>query len=87
MKCFTVDGVHLAPYLPKHEPHMRSQDLPPAYVVNGCFYLSAPAVIRANHALYGNNVIPLVIESRKETIDIDTEWDWQIAKWAVDQIG
>ena len=87
MRCFTVDGVHLTPYLPEHDLQIRSQDLPPAYVVNGCFYLSAPAVIRENHALYGKTVIPLVIESRKETIDIDTEWDWQIAQWAVDQKG
>ena len=85
MLCFRKDGSHLSPFLAEHGLQMRSQDLPPAYVVNGCFFLSAPAVIRTSHALYGNQVLPLVIDSPKETIDIDTQWDWQIAQWALSQ--
>ena len=85
MWCFRKDGSYLSPFLVEHGLQMRSQDLPPAYVVNGCFFLSAPAVIRTCHALYGNQVLPLVIDSPKETIDIDTQWDWQIAQWALSQ--
>lgn len=85
MWCFTKDSIHLRPFLAEHGLQMRSQDLPPAYAINGCLYLSAPAVIRASHALYGAKVLPLIIDSSKETIDIDTPWDWQIAQWALNR--
>ena len=80
--CVRKDGSHLIPFLAEHGLQIRSQDLPPAYVVNGCFFLSAPAVIRASRALSGTKVLPLIMESPKETIDIDTPWDLQIAQWA-----
>ena len=82
MWCFRKDGSHLIPFLAVHGLQMRSQDLQPAYMVNGCFFLSAPAVIRASRALSGTKVLPLIIESPKETIDIDTPWDWQISQRA-----
>ena len=85
MWCFKKDSNHLSPFLAEHGLQMRSQDLPPAYAICGCFYLSAPEVIRASHGLYGAKVLPLIIESPKETIDIDTPWDWQIAQWALSQ--
>ena len=83
--CFKKDSNHLSPCLVEYGLQMRSQDLPPAYTISGCFYLSAPQVIRASHGLYGAKVLPLIIESPKETIDIDTPWDWQIAQWALSQ--
>ncbi len=82
MWCFRKEGIHLIPFLAEHGLKMRSHNLPPAYVVNGCFFLSAPAFIRASRALSGTKVLPLIIESPKETIDIDTPWDWQISQWA-----
>ena len=82
MLCIRKDGIHLIPFLAEHGLKMRSQDLPPAYVVNECFILSAPAVIRASRALSGTKVLPLITEPPKETIDIDTPWDWQISQWA-----
>ena len=80
--CVRKDGSHLIPFLAEHGLKMRSQDLPPAYVVNECFILSAPAVIRASRALSGTKVLPLITEPPKETIDIDTPWDWQISQRA-----
>ena len=85
MWCFRKDVTYLSPFLVEHRLQMRSQDLPATYVVNGCFFLSAPAVIRTCYALYENQALLLVIDSPKETRDIDTQWDWQIAQWALSQ--
>ncbi len=82
MWCIRKDGSHLIPFLAEHGLQMRSQDLPSAYVVNECFFLSAPAVVRASRALSGTKVLPLITEPPKETIDIDTPWDWQISQRA-----
>lgn len=76
-----MEGDCLVPIMREHGLETRSQDLPPAYVVNGCFYLASPAQLRAYHSFVGDKTIPLLIESPKETVDIDTEWDWEIAEY------
>ena len=58
----------------------RSQELPSAYVVNGSFYLTTPKELRARHSFIGEKTIPLLIESPKESLDIDIEWDWFVAE-------
>jgi CMP-N,N'-diacetyllegionaminic acid synthase len=79
MWTFKMDGGCLMPFMQDHGMVTRSQDLPPAYVVNGCFYLISPAELRECRSFVGAKTIPLLIESSQETIDIDTEWDWVIA--------
>jgi CMP-N,N'-diacetyllegionaminic acid synthase len=73
-------GDYLVPYMKEHGLGTRSQDLPPAYVVNGSFYLITPADIRACHSFLGSKTIPLLIESPEEALDIDTEWDFKLAE-------
>jgi CMP-N,N'-diacetyllegionaminic acid synthase len=75
-----MDGGCLVPFMQDHGLVTRSQDLPPAYVVNGCFYLISPADLREYRSFVGAKTIPLLMESSQETIDIDTEWDWVIAE-------
>jgi CMP-N-acetylneuraminic acid synthetase len=70
----------LVPFIQEHGIGIRSQDLPTAYVVNGSFYLISPAQLRASHSFVGEKTIPLIIESPREAIDIDTEWDFFIAE-------
>jgi N-acylneuraminate cytidylyltransferase len=60
--------------------HLRSQNLPPAYVVNGALYLIAPEDLRRRKSFYSDDMIPLPMEDPREGIDIDTEWDWKIAE-------
>ena len=67
------------PFVQEHGLGTRSQDLPPAYVVNGSFYLISPAELRVSRAFVGAKAQPLLIESPKEALDIDTEWDWTVA--------
>jgi CMP-N,N'-diacetyllegionaminic acid synthase len=76
-----MDGDFLAPFIQKHGLDIRSQDLPPAYEVNGSFYLISPGELRANHSFFGSKTLPLLIESSQETLDIDTEWDFKIAEF------
>ncbi|MBS0418968.1 MAG: acylneuraminate cytidylyltransferase family protein [Proteobacteria bacterium] len=77
--CFRVEGDELRPFL-DGERHIRSQDLPAAFVLNGSFYLVTPQQLRARGAFYHADAVPLVSEDPAEGIDIDTEWDWLLAQ-------
>ena len=67
--------------------HLRSQDLPPAYVVNGALYLIAPDDLRDLHSFYRDDMLPLLVEAPEQNIDIDTEWDWKMAETALAMRG
>lgn len=76
---FREEGGRLVPYLGSGGSFLRSQELEPVYAVNGTFYLVAPQTLRANQSFFGGELIPLVIESEREALDIDTELDYQVA--------
>ena len=78
--CFRIDGETMRPFVDDSGMHLRSQDLPPAYVVNGAFYLITPEDLRRRNSFNGEDMLPLVIDAREESIDIDTEWDWRLAE-------
>lgn len=78
--CFRLNGEKLQPFVESGGFHLRSQDLPPAYVVNGAFYLVPADVLRNSHSLYAPEVIPLIMEISEDLVDIDTEQDWQRAE-------
>lgn len=75
-----MDGAHLVPYMQEHGLETRSQDLPPAYVVNGSFYLISPKELRARRSFVGIKTTPLLIETSQEALDIDTEWDFKMVE-------
>ena len=62
---------------------MRSQDLPPAYVVNGSLYLISPGDLVERASFFAPDVVPLVVEVQREALDVDTAWDWAIAEAVV----
>jgi N-acylneuraminate cytidylyltransferase len=80
MWCFQIQGQTLRPFIDGAELRTRSQDLPPAYVVNGALYLIAPEDLRRLHSLVSDDALPLRIEEPQEAIDIDTERDWKMAE-------
>jgi CMP-N,N'-diacetyllegionaminic acid synthase len=80
MWCFKIEEGTMRPFIKFEGLYLRSQDLPPAYVINGVFYLIAPKDLRKLKSFYSENMVPLVIDSPEESIDIDTEWDWQLAE-------
>lgn len=80
MWTFRLEGDCLVPFLQDHGFGKRSQDLPPAYVWNGSFFLIAPADLRTGRTFVGTKSTPLVMESEQEALDIDSEWDFQLAE-------
>lgn len=73
-------GDFVVPFFENDALGIRSQDLPPAFIVNGSFYLTTPRELRVYKSFVGRNTLPLIIESQCEALDIDTEWDWMIAE-------
>jgi CMP-N,N'-diacetyllegionaminic acid synthase len=78
--CFRIEGDRMKPFMAESGIHLRSQDLPPAYVVNGAFYLIAPDDLRRQRSLFNDTMVPLVFSRPEEGMDIDTEWDWKMAE-------
>ena len=76
-----IEKNYLVPFMKDNGLGIRSQDLPPAYVVNGSFYLISPFELRTHKSFFGTKTLPLLIESPKEGLDIDTEWDFKIAEF------
>ena len=87
MWCLRIEGETIRPFMDGGGLHLRSQDLPAAYVMNGGFYLIAPDEFRQLRCFYSDNVVPLIIDDPEESMDIDTEWDWMIAESAMRQRG
>ena len=82
-----IDNDIATPFMSDEGFKMRSQDLPPAYVVNGSFYMSSPENLRVRNSFFGDDVVPLLIESPIEGLDIDTEFDFMIAQACVNTVS
>jgi N-acylneuraminate cytidylyltransferase len=80
MWCFEIEKGVMRPFIKGGGLYMQSQDLPPAYVVNGAFYLISPEDLREHRSFYKSNGVPLVMEELNEGLDIDTKLDWMIAE-------
>lgn len=80
MWTFKMEGGYLVPFSREHGLETRSQDLPPAFVVNGSFYLISSAELRQSRSFVGGKSVPLIIEPPQEALDVDTEWDFKMAE-------
>lgn len=80
MWCFRIIGDAIRPFIGGERMPQRSQDLPPAYVLNGAFYLIEPVELRRQKAFCNDDTMPLIIDEPAEGIDIDSEWDWKLAE-------
>lgn len=78
--CFTIEGERLQPVQGWIGLEKRSQDLTPAYALNGSVYLVAPATLRSRRAFLTVDARPLVMENPLEAVDIDTPEDWAMAE-------
>lgn len=81
--CYTIDSDRkLHGYCVKNQPgSLRSQDLPPVFEINGAFYAAPVAFLRQEKSFICSNSAAFVMYSPEESIDIDDEWDWQVAEW------
>jgi CMP-N,N'-diacetyllegionaminic acid synthase len=80
MWCVTVKGMTMGKFIETSGRHLRSQELPPAFMINGAFYLIRPEDLRKHESFYSDEMVPLVMHEPAEGLDIDTEWDWMIAE-------
>jgi N-acylneuraminate cytidylyltransferase len=80
MWCFKIDGEGMEPFCDGGGLHLRSQDLPSAYEVNGGFYLASPEEIRVRKSFFGEGAVPLIMPQTQERVDIDTEADFLYAQ-------
>ena len=80
MWTFKLKDGYLVPFVEHHGFGIRSQDLEPALVANGGFYLISPVELRKSKSFIGGERLPLLIYSPKEALDIDTEWEFKVAE-------
>lgn len=80
MWCFRLEGETMRHFIEGVDMPLRSQDLPAAYHASGSFYLISPEDLRMHRTFYCNSMVPLLIDDPKENIDIDTQWDWDMAE-------
>jgi len=78
-KRLAEDG-SIEPFLPDVPVPARRQELTPAYILNGVVYVASVATILSKRSFYSSLSYALVISSRKESLDIDTPFDWFIAE-------
>lgn len=81
MWTFKMKDSYLIPFLENHGFGIRSQDLEPAFVVNGGFYLISPVELRKSKSFISNEPVPLVSKSLVESIDVDTKFEFELAEY------
>lgn len=74
--CFRSADKELDPFLGWDNISKRSQDLEPAWVLNGAIYLIGPSMLRKKHGFLFPGTLPITMLDPVEAIDIDTPHDW-----------
>lgn len=83
---FKIEKEYLSPFIVDCDISLPSQYLSPAYIINGSFYLVSPSQLRTKRSFITERTIPLIISSEREALDIDTQWDWRIAEYIVEEL-
>jgi CMP-N-acetylneuraminic acid synthetase len=78
--CFGLSNGELSPVLGWDAVLTRSQDLPAAYTLNGAVYVLPPAIVRDGGPLLRPGTRAYVMTDPRESLDIDTQDDWQAAE-------
>lgn len=78
--CFCVQGTQLTPFQGWDQLALRSQDLPPAYALNGAIYVFPAEHVRAQGPLLTPQMQAFVMHDADESHDIDTPADWRVAE-------
>lgn len=74
--CFGLEGTRMQPVMGWEGLSRRSQDLPPAYVLNGAIYVLPPAQVLAGAPILSPGVSAWVMDDADEALDIDDAADW-----------
>jgi CMP-N,N'-diacetyllegionaminic acid synthase len=74
--CFSLAGTRMQPLQGWEGLSQRSQDLPPAYVLNGALYVLPPGPVLAGAPILAPGVSAWVMDDADEALDIDDAADW-----------
>lgn len=85
--CFHVNGDTMQPFLGWDNLQQRSQDLPPAFALNGAIYVVPATMVRSGTPLLQPGTRPFVMADPREALDIDTEDDWRAAQMLAEQLA
>lgn len=77
-----VDGF-LEPILGWAQIGLRSQDIEQSFRLNGSIYVIPPSTIRRGGKLIIPGTLAFMMTEPEEALDIDTEWDWQMAEFLI----
>ena len=78
---FKYFGEYLETFIDDGGLNTRSQDLDPAYVVNGNIYLIRTAAIKEHKSFFTDKTMPCILDDNIECIDIDTADDLELANY------
>jgi len=56
-----------------------------AYAVNGSLYVISPDELRKSRSFFSTTSIPLIVNSHRESLDIDDDFDWWLAERMLEQ--
>jgi CMP-N,N'-diacetyllegionaminic acid synthase len=76
-----IEGEFVLPYFDNSDLGLQSQQLKTAYTPSGSVYAISPHDLRKFRTFFTKSTQPLIINSEKENLDIDTEWDLKIARY------
>ena len=85
--CFRIDGEAMQPFLGWEPLRQHSQDLPPAYALNGAVYVVPAAALRRGAPLLGPGLRAFVMDDPREALDIDDADDWRAAESLAPQLA
>ncbi len=69
----------LCDFMPQVDRHVRRQDMPRAYQLNGAIYIAPVGLLKEKRSFYGETVLPYIMDTYK-SLDIDTELDFKVAE-------
>ena len=73
-------GQFLVQYQQQRFLRKKSHNTSQIYSINGAIYLVSPQEMRSNNSFIGSCLLPVIVESPIEALDIDTERDFKIAE-------
>ena len=73
-------GEFLVQYQQQRSLIKKTRDKSQIYALNGLIYLVSPQELRSSNSFLGSCLLPVIVESPIEVLDIDTEEDFKIAE-------
>lgn len=73
-------GEFLIQYQHQSDLIKKTRDKSQIYTLNGSIYLVSPQELRSSNSFLGSCLLPVIVESPIEALDIDTEEDFKIAE-------